>query len=164
MTHDGMAICFSENDVRCMGRDAVGVRGIRLREGDYVVSACRLHGEGTLMAITENGFGKRTGVGEYMRGGEEAGPQKRGGYGMKGYQITEKTGKIAGAKVVDGDEDILLISDDGTIIRMASEDVNVYGRTAQGVRVMRLAEGAKVISLARAEKEESEEMPAHENE
>ncbi|MBU5625745.1 DNA gyrase subunit A [Oscillibacter sp. MSJ-2] len=164
MTHDGMAICFSENDVRCMGRDAVGVRGIRLREGDYVVSACRIHGEGTLLAITENGFGKRTGVGEYMRGGEEAGPQKRGGYGMKGYQVTEKTGKIAGAKVVDGDEDILLISDDGTIIRMASEDVNVYGRTAQGVRVMRLAEGAKVISLARAEKEESEETPTDENE
>ncbi|QNL44170.1 DNA gyrase subunit A [Oscillibacter hominis] len=164
MTHDGMAICFSETDVRCMGRDAVGVRGIRLREGDYVVSACRLHGEGTLLAITENGFGKRTSVGEYMRGGEDAGPQKRGGYGMKGYQITEKTGKIAGAKVVDGDEDILLISDDGTIIRMACEDVNIYGRTAQGVRVMRVAEGAKVISLARAEKEESEETPTDENE
>ena len=157
MTHDGMAICFSEKDVRCMGREAVGVRGIHLREGDYVVSACRAHADGTVLAITENGYGKRTPVGEYLRGGEEAGPQRRGGYGMKGYQVTEKTGKIAGAKVVSGEEDILLIADDGTIIRMASEDVNVYGRTAQGVRVMRVADGARVISLARAEKEEEKD-------
>ena len=154
MTHDGMAICFKETDVRCMGRDAVGVRGIRLKEGDYVVSAAVAAEHATLLTITENGYGKRTAIGEYLRGDEA---QHRGGGGLKGYQVTEKTGKIAGAKVVDGSEDILLISDDGTIIRMAVEDVNCYGRTTQGVRVMRLSEGSRVISLAKADKEEDEE-------
>ncbi|MDR3729157.1 MAG: DNA gyrase C-terminal beta-propeller domain-containing protein, partial [Oscillospiraceae bacterium] len=154
MTHDGMAICFKETDVRCMGRDAVGVRGIRLKEGDYVVSAAVAAENATLLTITENGYGKRTAIGEYLRGDEA---QHRGGGGLKGYQVTEKTGKIAGAKVVDGSEDILLISDDGTIIRMAVEDVNCYGRTTQGVRVMRLSEGSRVISLAKADKEEDEE-------
>ena len=154
MTHDGMAICFKETDVRCMGRDAVGVRGIRLKEGDYVVSAAVAAEHTALLTITENGYGKRTAIGEYLRGDEA---QHRGGGGLKGYQVTEKTGKIAGAKVVDGSEDILLISDDGTIIRMAVEDVNCYGRTTQGVRVMRLSEGSRVISLAKADKEEDEE-------
>ena len=153
MTHDGMSICFNENDVRSMGRDAVGVRGIRLREGDYVVDAARAHRDATLLAITENGYGKRTAVLEYLRGDEA---QKRGGSGLKGYQVTEKTGKIVGAKVVREDEDLLVISDDGTIIRMGVEDVNVYGRSAQGVRVMRLSEGVKVISIAKTEKEEEE--------
>lgn len=158
MTHNGMSICFKESDVRVMGRDAVGVRGIRLRSGDYVVAGVRATEGRTLLAITENGYGKRTEIGEYLRGD---GPQSRGGFGLKGYQVTEKTGPIAGAKVVSGEEDILLISDDGTIIRMASSDVNVYSRTAQGVRVMRVADGVKVISLARAEKEaaEGEEEP-----
>jgi len=153
MTHNGMSICFKESDVRVMGRDAVGVRGIRLREGDFVVAGVRATEGRTLLAITENGYGKRTEIGEYLRGDE---PQSRGGFGLKGYQVTEKTGPIAGAKVVSGEEDILLISDDGTIIRMASSDVNVYSRTAQGVRVMRVAESVKVISLARAEKEAAE--------
>ena len=153
MTHNGMSICFKESDVRVMGRDAVGVRGIRLRENDYVVAGVRATEGRTLLAITENGYGKRTEIGEYLRGD---GPQSRGGYGLKGYQVTDKTGPIAGAKVVSGEEDILLISDDGTIIRMASSDVNVYSRAAQGVRVMRVADGVKVISLARAEKEAGE--------
>ena len=99
-----------------MGRDAVGVRGIRLREGDYVVAAVRAVEGHTLLAITENGYGKRTDVQEYLRGD---GPQSRGGYGLKGYQVTEKTGPVAGAQLVTGEEDILLISSDGTIIRMA---------------------------------------------
>ncbi len=154
MTHNGASICFRESDVRCMGREAVGVRGIKLREGDYVVAGVRAIEGQTLLAITENGYGKRTDIAEYLRGD---GPQSRGGFGMRGYQVTEKTGPIAGAKVVTGEEDILLISDDGTIIRMASSDVNVYSRTAQGVRVMRLKDGVKVISLARAEKEVSDE-------
>ncbi|MEG1989201.1 MAG: DNA gyrase subunit A, partial [Oscillibacter sp.] len=153
MTHNGMSICFKESDVRIMGRDAVGVRGIRLREGDYVVDAARAVEDGTLLAITENGYGKRTPILEYLRGDE---PQSRGGYGLKGYQVTEKTGPIVGAKVVHGDEDLLVISDDGTMIRMAVEDVNTYSRTAQGVRVMRLSEGVKVISLAKADKEPAE--------
>jgi DNA gyrase subunit A len=153
MTHLGMAICFRETDVRAMGRDAVGVRGIRLREGDFVVAGVRAIPGRTLLAITENGYGKRTDIADYLRGD---GPQSRGGLGMKGYQVTDKTGPIAGAKVVSGEEDVLLISDDGTIIRMASADVSTYGRATQGVRLMRLGEGVKVISMARAEKEAAE--------
>ena len=105
----------------------------------------------SILAITENGYGKRTHIEEYIRSGGE--PQHRGGFGLKGYQITEKTGKAAGVKVVEEDDDILLISDDGTIIRMAAADVNLYSRTAQGVRVMRVSEGTKVISLARVPQE-----------
>ena len=114
----------------------------------------------SLLAITENGYGKRTDIAEYLRGDE---PQNRGGYGMKGYQVTEKTGPIAGARVVRGDEDILLISDDGTMIRMDCAGVNTYGRAAQGVRVMRLSDGVKVISLALTEKEDATEIPAEED-
>jgi len=139
-----------------MGREAVGVRGIRLREGDYVVAGARAHEGQTLLTITENGFGKRTPIEEYLRG-EGGEPQKRGGSGMKNYHITEKTGKVVAAKVVTGEEDILLISDDGTIIRMATEDINIYGRVAQGVRVMRLKEGVRVISVARTDKDGAEE-------
>ncbi|MBO4913668.1 MAG: DNA gyrase subunit A, partial [Oscillospiraceae bacterium] len=151
-THEGMSICFDENDVRVMGRDAVGVRGIRLRDEDYVIGAARAHEGKTLLAITENGYGKRTPVEEYMRGDE---PQSRGGKGLKGYQITEKTGALVAIKVVDGDEDVLLVSDDGTIIRTPVSSINVYSRTAQGVRVMRLPGDAQVISIARAEKEDT---------
>jgi len=156
VTHEGMAICFRETDIRCMGRDAVGVRGIRLREGDYVVAGARAHEGQTLLTITENGFGKRTEIEEYLRG-EGGEPQRRGGSGMKNYHITEKTGKVVAAKVVSGEEDVLMISDDGTIIRMPTADINIYGRVAQGVRVMRLKEGVRVTSVARAEKEQTEE-------
>ena len=158
MTHDGMAICFRETDVRAMGRTAVGVRGIRLREGDYVIGAVRAMPGKSLLVITENGFGKRTAIEEYIRGGGE--PQRRGGKGIKGYQITDKTGKAAGVKAVDENDDILLISDDGTMIRMAASAVNLYSRAAQGVKVMRVAEGSKVIALARVEKVEEENGPA----
>ncbi len=156
VTREGMAICFRETDIRCMGRDAVGVRGIRLKEGDYVVAGARAHEGQTLLTITENGFGKRTDIEEYLRG-EGGEPQRRGGSGMKNYNITEKTGKVVAAKVVTGEEDILMISDDGTIIRMPTADINIYGRVAQGVRVMRLKDGVRVISVARAEKEQTEE-------
>ena len=154
-THRGMAICFRETDVRPMGRDATGVRGIRLRRGDYVVGAARARAEGSLLMVTENGYGKRTPIPEYIRGDGE--PQRRGGYGLKGYNVTEKTGPIAGVKVVDDTDDVLLISNDGVIIRMAADSINTYSRTAQGVILMRLAEGVKVISLARTEREEAEE-------
>ena len=154
VSHDGMAICFQETDVRPMGRTAVGVRGIKLREGDYVIGAVRATPGKSLLIITENGFGKRTPIEEYVRAGGV--PQHRGGYGLKGYQITEKTGKAAAVKAVDDGDDILIISDDGTIIRMAASDVSTYGRAAQGVRVMRVSEGTKVISLARAERENDE--------
>ena len=151
-THDGQAICFRESDVRPMGRTAMGVRGIKLRTGDYVIGGALAKLGTMLLAITENGYGKRTPIEEYIRSSGE--PQHRGGFGLRGYQITEKTGKAAGVKVVREDDDILIISDDGTIIRMAAADVNVYSRTAQGVRVMRVSEGTKVISLARVPQEE----------
>ena len=148
-TREGMAICFKETDARAMGRDAVGVRGIRLREGDFVVGAS-IAAEGTaLLSITENGYGKRTGVGEYS-------VQNRGGMGLKNYNITEKTGKISDVAVVSGEEDLLVISDDGTIIRMDVGSISLLSRSTQGVRVMRLSDGAKVISIAPTDKEETE--------
>ena len=157
-TRDGMAICFRESDVRPMGRTAVGVRGIKLRPGDQVIGAVQARLGTTLLTITENGYGKRTPIEEYIRAGGE--PQHRGGFGLKGYQITEKTGKAAGVKRVEEDDDIMIISDDGTIIRMAAADVNVYSRTAQGVRVMRVSPETKVISLARVPQESEEEETA----
>ena len=148
-THDGMAICFEETDARAMGRDAVGVRGIRLREGDFVVGA-GLATEGmTILSITENGYGKRTDVSEYS-------VQNRGGMGLKNYNITEKTGKVADVKVVSGEEDLLIISNDGTIIRMDVGSINQLGRSTQGVRVMRLSEDSRVISITTTDKEEEE--------
>ena len=148
-TREGMAICFKETDARAMGRDAVGVRGIRLREGDFVVGAS-IAAEGTaLLSITENGYGKRTDVGEYS-------VQNRGGMGLKNYNITEKTGSISDVAVVSGEEDLLVISDDGTIIRMDVGSISLLSRSTQGVRVMRLSDGAKVISIAPTDKEEAE--------
>ena len=151
-THDGMAICFDENDVRVMGRDAVGVRGIRLREGDYVIGAVRAREGGMLVSVTENGYGKRTALEEYLRGDEA---QRRGGMGKVSHSVNEKTGKVAAVKVVDPAEDLLIISDDGTIIRTAAEGISVYSRYSQGVRLMRLQEGSRVISVARTEHEEA---------
>ena len=156
-THDGYAICFAETDIRPMGRDAVGVRGIRLREGDFVVGAARAREGGMLLSVTENGYGKRTPIEEYIRGGGE--PQHSGGKGMKSYNCTAKTGPVAACKVVDEDDDLLIISDDGTIIRMDVAEISVYGRATQGVRLMRVSEGSRVISIARTEKEAAEEVP-----
>ena len=154
VTHDGMAICFKETDVRCMGRDACGVRGISLREGDYVVGAARAKYDHQVLMITENGYGKRTEMDEYIRAD---GPQKRGGFGLKGYNVTEKTGPVVGVKVVNDNDDVLVINDAGVIIRMAVAGISTYGRTAQGVKIMNLEEGVKVISFARTDHEEEEE-------
>ena len=156
-THGGIAICFDENDVRSMGRDAVGVRGIRLRTGDHVAGAGIADAGLTLLSITENGYGKRTEVGEYT-------VQNRGGMGLKNYNITEKTGNIADVKVVSDSDDLLVIADDGTIIRMDIASISVLGRSTQGVRVMRLNGEAKVISIALTDKEESEEAAETETE
>ena len=147
-THDGMAICFSEDDMRPMGRNAGGVRGIKLREGDFCVGAAIADTEKTVLTVTENGYGKRTPVMEYLRGGDEKSAQSRGGFGVKNYNITDKTGFVAGVKVVEEDIDVLLISDDGTIIRMPVSDISTYKRDTQGVRVMRVGENTKVISIA----------------
>ena len=150
-THDGMAIRFAIEDVRCMGRDAVGVRGIKLRPGDYVVGAeVAGHGE-ALLTITENGYGKRTSVEEYTL-------QSRGGYGNKNYNITPKTGSVVATAIVKPRDDVLIISDDGTMIRTSAGDISVYSRVTQGVRVMNLAEGVKVISLAKTRMYEMEEL------
>lgn len=157
-THNGMAICFCETDLRPMGRMASGVRGIRLRKDDYCVGAARARENGSLLTVTENGFGKRTPIDEYLRGvvceGAERAAQSRGGLGLKNYNITEKTGKVADVKVVDDNDDVLIISDDGTIIRMAASDISTYSRATQGVKLMRIGDDARVISIARTDKEE----------
>ncbi len=161
-THDGMAICFCETDLRPMGRSAMGVRGIRLRKGDYCIGAARTREGGSVLTVTENGYGKRTPIDEYLRGvvcetGEKE-AQSRGGIGLKNYNITEKTGKVAAVKIVDDNDDILIISDDGTIIRMAAADISTYSRATQGVKLMRIGDEARVISVARTEKEDEEDF------
>jgi DNA gyrase subunit A len=161
-THQGMAICFSEKDVRPMGRDATGVRGIELAPGDYVVGAEIFDENGYLLSVTEKGYGKRTSAVDYMRTGENGTkvPQKRGGKGLKSYNLTEKTGEIAGVRMVTEDNDVMLISSDGTIIRMPATDINVYKRDTQGVIVMRVENGSKVISIEKVDSEKEE--PAEE--
>ena len=149
-TYNGMAVCFNESDLRPLGRNAMGVRGIRLREGDYVVGAGNSLAGEAVLTITEKGYGKRTLLSEYSIHG-------RGGLGIKNYQVTDKTGGIADVKMVNPGEDILVISDDGTIIRMAVDHISVLGRSTQGVRIMRLAEGSRVISIERTEREQSED-------
>ena len=155
-TRNGSAICFNENDVRVMGRVAGGVRGIRLRDGDSVVGAVTAPEDGMLLTVTENGYGKRTPVSEYVRGADGT-PAHRGGLGIKNYNVTEKTGKIAGIKIVNDGNDILMISDDGTIIRTGADTVSVLGRATQGVRLMRVGEGAKLISVTVTDKAAAEE-------
>ncbi len=150
-THDGMAVCFHESDVRPTGRDAMGVRGIRLREGDYVVGAARATGGKTVLTITEKGFGKRTPVEDYRI-------TSRGGIGIKNYGVTEKTGLVVGIKVVDGSEDLLVVTEKGVLIRTDVGTIKTCGRAAQGVIVMRFKEeDDQVISIALAEKEPEEE-------
>ena len=161
-THNGQAICFAETDVRAMGREAVGVRGIRLRDGDWVVGAEIAQPDAGVLSITERGYGKRTPASEYIRGGEE--PQHRGGSGMKNYNITDKTGPVAAVKVVHDSDDVLVVSDDGVIIRMEADGISELGRATQGVRIMRLSEGARVISVALTDRAESEDAPAGETE
>ena len=152
-----MAVCFDENDVRPMGREAVGVRGIRLREGDYVVGAARAKADHEVLSITEKGYGKRTPVEEYR-------VTNRGGIGIKNYMVTEKTGSVVGIKVVDGQEDLLLMTQAGILIRTAVDSIRIAGRATQGVIVMRFKEeGDHVISMALADREtEKEAAPAEE--
>ena len=158
-TAQGMAICFNENDVRCMGRDAAGVRGISLNEGDYVVGAEKMEEGKTLLTITENGYGKRTALPEYLRTGPDGEkiPQSRGGKGLKNYNITPKTGNIAGCRVVGDNDDVMIIENGGVIIRVPAASINVYKRDVQGVIVMRIDEGNQVVSLERVEKMDEEE-------
>ncbi len=156
-TRDGMAVCFNENDARPMGRIAVGVRGIRLRSGDYVIGADSTGAGSALLTITEKGYGKRTAVEEYTVHG-------RGGVGMKNYNVTDKTGKIAAAMVVNSEDDILVITDDATMIRLAADHISLLSRATQGVRIMRLSEGSRVIAIEKTEKEAMEEKQENQTE
>ncbi len=150
-TREGMAICFHETDVRCMGRDAAGVRGIMLTGDDYVIGAQKAEEGTTLLTVTENGFGKRTELCEYLRTGPEGEKvaQSRGGKGLKNYNITSKTGKVAGCCVVSEDDDVMLIENGGVIIRVPAASINVYKRDVQGVIIMRIEEGNQLVSVER---------------
>ena len=152
-TANGMAICFNENDVRPMGRDAAGVRGIMLTGDDVVIGAEKAEEGKTLLTVTENGFGKRTELPEYLRTGPEGEKiaQSRGGKGLKNYNITPKTGKVAGCRVVSETDDVMLIENGGVIIRVPASSINVYKRDVQGVIIMRIEEGNKLVSLERVE-------------
>lgn len=146
-THNGMAIRFKESDVRPMGRVSRGVRGIKLKGDDYVVGMCVCEDDKDLLVVSELGFGKRTNLSEYKI-------QTRGGSGVLTYNINEKTGSVAGVKVVDDSVDIMLITNDGTIIRMAATDVSIFGRVTKGVTLMRFNEGVQIVSVALTEHEE----------
>ena len=157
-TAQGYAICFSETDVRPMGRDAAGVKGITLSPGDFVVGAEKAEEGKTLLTVTEKGYGKRTELSEYLRTGPngEKCAQSRGGKGLKNYNITAKTGNVAGCRVVGENDDVMLIENGGVIIRIPASSINVYKRDVQGVIVMRIEEGNQVVSLERVENMEEE--------
>jgi DNA gyrase subunit A len=150
VTREGMSIRFQESDVRPLGRVAQGVKGITLEEGDYVVGMATSREDSTLLVVTENGFGKRTELDEYKT-------QIRGGKGILTYRVTEKTGRIAGAKLVYETDEIMLISYDGTIIRMKVADISILGRATQGVTLMRTSEGNTVVSIARLDAENGDD-------
>jgi DNA gyrase subunit A len=151
-SHEGKAIRFPESDVRSMGRVTRGVRGIKLNEGDYLIGMC-LEKEGAqLLTITENGYGKRTPTEEYRL-------QTRGGKGISNYNITEKTGKIAAIAMAEEGEDLLLVTSGGIIMRTKIEEISSLSRSTQGVRVVKLGDGIKVIDIAGAAREEEEELP-----
>ena len=158
-TAQGMAICFNENDVRPMGRDAAGVRGILLSGDDYVIGAEKAEEGKTLLTVTQKGYGKRTELVEYLRTGPngEKIAQGRGGKGLKNYNITPKTGLVAGCRVVDEQDDVMLIENGGVIIRVPASQINIYKRDVQGVIVMRVEEGNQLVALERIEKTEEPE-------
>ena len=159
-TAQGMAICFHENDVRPMGRDAAGVRGIQLVGEDYVVGAEKAEEGKTLLTVTRNGYGKRTELSEYLRTGPngEKIPQSRGGKGLKNYNITPKTGIVAGCRVVSETDDVMLIENGGVIIRVRAADINIYKRDVQGVIIMRIEEGNALVSMERISPEEEPQI------
>ena len=150
VTTDGLCITFSEQDVRPMGRTAQGVIGIKLSEGDKVIGMESIieGAKATLLAITENGFGKRTDLDEYR-------VQKRGGRGVITYKVTQKTGKLVGIRVTDDSKDVMMITDKGTIIRISAKDVSILGRSTQGVTLMRTNDGGKVVSIELVDPEET---------
>lgn len=156
-THLGNAIRFNEKDVRPMGRTAHGVRGIRLKDGDFVVGACLVNDDSKLLVISENGMGKRTELSEYK-------VQSRGGKGIRTYKISKKSGNVCGINTVTDNDDIMLITSEGVIIRTGVEDISTLGRDTSGVKIMKLKDDVKVVSFAVVEKEEEEEETTETNE
>lgn len=150
-TKNGMCIKFKEDDVRPMGRGASGVIGIKLRDDDYVIGGNVCGDDCMLLAVTENGYGKKTDINEFKC-------QFRGGRGVTGYKITEKTGLIAGCEIVNSEDDVMMITSDGIVIRTDINEISMFGRVTQGVRVMKLSDDIKVVSIAKAKKEEEEEQ------
>jgi len=154
-TKNGMCIKFLESDVRPMGRGASGVTGIRLKGDDYVIGGNVCSDDGMLLSVTEKGYGKKTAISEFKC-------QFRGGRGVGAYKITDKTGLIAGCRIVTDDDDIMMITSDGVIIRTGVDEISMFGRVTQGVRVMKLSEDVSVVSIARADREEEEETAEEE--
>ena len=159
-TRNGMAICFNEKDVRPMGRDAVGVRGIMLTGDDYVIGAQKAQEGTTLLTVTAKGFGKRTELSEYLRTGPngEKVAQSRGGKGLKNYNITPKTGPIAGCCLVSEQDDVMIIENGGVIIRVPANTINVYKRDVQGVIVMRVEDGNEIMAIQQVASEETQDQ------
>ena len=150
-THNGMAIRIDENDIRQMSRSAHGVRAIKLRESDYVVSIARVREGAAVLTVSEKGLGRRSSLDSYRI-------QHRGGFGMLNYKVSEDKGYVCGVKVVDEDDDIIMISDEGVIIRLRASDVRIMGRYATGVRMMRIGENSKVVAFTRADHDDSAEI------
>lgn len=149
-THNGMAICIEEEKGRSMSRSAHGVKAIRLRDGDYVVGMAKVREGASLLTVTENGYGKRTEISSYRI-------QNRGGYGLTNYKVDDVRGYVCGIKIVDEEDDIILVSSDGIIIRILASDIRIMGRIAKGVRVMKVSDGAKVVAFTRAEHDDNAE-------
>lgn len=149
-THNGMAIRLEENKIRALSRSAHGVKAIKLREGDYVVSMAKVREGASLLTVTENGYGKKTDIESYRI-------QNRGGYGLTNYKVDDIRGHVCGIKIVDEEDDIILVSSDGIIIRILASDIRIMGRIAKGVRVMRVNEGANVVAFTRAEHDDNAE-------
>lgn len=149
-TRNGMAIVFPESNARPMGRSAAGVKGINLREGDFVIGAGTSDEGREVLVVTENGYGKRTSMADYRH-------QSRGGYGVKSLNITEKTGAMCGLKIVNGDEEIMLISDQGIVIRVRVDEIPTIGRSTQGVKIMRTSDDTRVVWVEKFEATEAEE-------
>ena len=158
-TSGGAAIRFHEDEVRPMGREAFGVRGIKLREGDFVIGADKQSAGTYLLTVTEKGYGKRTELTEYLRTGPdgEKVAQSRGGKGLKNYNITPKTGLVAGCRVVSDSDDVMLIENGGVIIRVPASQINIYKRDVQGVIIMRIEEGNALVSMERISADEEPE-------
>ena len=148
-TRDGKVITFDESTLRALGRVSRGVRGIRLEGDDSVVGMQAVGEDALILTVTENGFAKRTALSEYRK-------QARGGKGMFGYKLTERTGKVAGVSAVEEDDDLLIINSNGVIIRMAANEIPIYGRVTQGVKAMRIGDDNRVVTLSTAKREEGE--------